>query len=184
MKFLWLENCTPHQKQFCLFKSVFLTIWYYHITLVTEIQKKRELIGRVQGLSWTQLRVIYTSKPSKTQTHLSKWLSTQHLCHPSVGKVQKSTKGIRNIHSLVTSYNTQVTKYTTISRVGITAKVVHIPNVHFHSCATRFGREVMSKHWFWYWWLTLKLWALSYLKSPNSFDFSCSVTKIAAVKKT
>lgn len=50
-------------------------------------------------------------------------------------------------------------KYTTCLRVGITAKVVHIPNVHFHSCATHFGREVMFKHWVWYWWLTLKLWA-------------------------
>lgn len=50
-------------------------------------------------------------------------------------------------------------KYTTILRRGITAKVVHIPNVHFHSCATHFGREVINKLWDWYWWLILKLWA-------------------------
>lgn len=37
-------------------------------------------------------------------------------------------------------------KYTTILRAGVTAKVVRIPNVHFHGCATHRGRGLMSKH--------------------------------------
>lgn len=139
-------------KKFCIFKSVFLTIRYYHTIFVTQIQKKREFMGRVQVCL-----KLYTLKPSKTQTRLSQWLTTQQLRHPSMGEVQRALKASEtSIHCLRHATHEGPT-YTTALRVGITAKVVHIPNVHFHSCATHFGREVMNKHWDWYWWLPLKL---------------------------
>lgn len=110
-------------------------------------------MGRVQVCP----KVIYTLKPSKTQTRLSQWLTTQQLHHPSMGEVQRALKASEtSIHCLRHATHEEPT-YTTALRVGITAKVVHIPNVHFHSCATHFGREVMNKHWDWYWWLPLKL---------------------------
>ena len=90
-------------------------------------------------------KVIYTLKPSKTQTRLSQWLTTQQLHHPSMGEVQRALKASEtSIHCLRHATHEEPT-YTTALRVGITAKVVHIPNVHFHSCATHFVRTLLRQ---------------------------------------
>ena len=69
------------------------------------------------GLEFVQKLYIHRNL-SKTQTHLSKWLTTEQLRHPpSTGNVQKSTKGIGTIHSLMV-YFVQHTKNPNTLRAG------------------------------------------------------------------
>lgn len=72
---------------------------------------------------------------------------------------RKALKALEtSIHCLHRTTHKQP-EYATSWRVGVTAKGVHIPNVHCHSHAVCLEEKVTSQHWVWYWWLTLKLWA-------------------------
>lgn len=124
------------------------------MTFVTEVQKRREFVKGLEGLSksyryihWNlqKHRHIFPNGSPHNSCIIRPWATSR-----------KALKALETSIPCLHRTTHKQPKYATSSRVGLTAKVVTFLmfTVTAVLCVWKRG---YSQHWVWYWWLTVKL---------------------------